>query len=832
MNAETHARFLPGIVSKLTNILTPQTKMRRSAQVLSHCLNVYQTLLVSTMSDDLVQDLAIANKYTTKAEKSSVEWQKTAAAQIKPALANVLRLKTHSRPDVIRSLSTLCLSILRQCRRTLAGCTSMILEALVYICSSTSNHGLHDGFESLVRGDSESSSVLQALLYDWLDNFPIVLQSNDEERKDKRTKSICTAYQILDAADQDLNAMNRKLALAIRDSVASSVAHEASHQSNPALEPKLHILSETSGAQSSHRIGRLPGNNHQRLEGLISLLGTGTTADLTHELGRSLDRSGSTTGVANFWLLVSLAENIERRRKSDLVQDAMVSATTSRTVVDVVYAHSLSILDDALDEHKHPQEKVLALKGLCVAARNAGREFRYELVDALYPVLHTLATPDYDLQRDSIATLDTFTSACGYSSTQDLIVDNVDYLTNCVALKLNAFDVSPQAPQVLLMMVQLAGPSLLPYLEDTVESIFAALEDFHGYPLLVEFLFKVLGSMVDQGAKHPELAASRQRITDSTLGSPEIWSPTSITGLTKLLELRRLDQDFLPQSDEHKEPHPRVPWSAIADPLNQSLRTEDLREQDSDDQAVDTNEPDPPAVKTYQLLHKVTELTQHFLPSASPSLRMSLLSLIKTAVPAIARHENSFLPLINTLWPEIVSRMDDEQPYVVSSAVELVGTLCEWAGDFMRSRIIQLWPRIVAFQHFDPVSTTITADILTDWSGSAVQRTGQGVLDVGRITDSPGLNARSSESMIKEALIGTITKIVEHVQLPPEFVDDAFDLLRGHLGAPEVHRGLQNANCDALWLLECKCNSSSHEGMRPCPTHPLWQYAETIPNDG
>ncbi len=49
------------------------------------------------------------------------------------------------------------------------------------------------------------------------------------------------------------------------------------------------------------------------------------------------------------------------------------------------------------------------------------------------------------------------------------------------------------------MMINLAGPSLLPFLDDLIESIFVVLESFHGYKKLVELLFTALKAVVDQG---------------------------------------------------------------------------------------------------------------------------------------------------------------------------------------------------------------------------------------------------------------------------------------------------------------------------------------------
>src|SRR5690606_22271970 len=85
------------------------------------------------------------------------------------------------------------------------------------------------------------------------------------------------------------------------------------------------------------------------------------------------------------------------------------------------------------------------------------------------------------------------------------------YMVNSVALRLNTLDISPASTQVLTMMIRLTGPRLVPFLDDVVESIFAALENYHGYPLFVESLFSVLKELVNQAVKSDTLLLEDQK---------------------------------------------------------------------------------------------------------------------------------------------------------------------------------------------------------------------------------------------------------------------------------------------------------------------------------
>src|SRR5437016_6151688 len=165
------------------------------------------------------------------------------------------------------------------------------------------------------------------------------------------------------------------------------------------------------------------------------------------------------------------------------------------------------------------------------------------------------------LRNHAITCLNIVSNACGYAHPSNLIVSNVDYLVNAVALKLNTFDISPQAPQVLLMMIRLSGPSLLPYLDDLVESIFAALEYFHGYPKLVELLFSVLKGIAEEGVKTPQLAITTGDV-DSHHKLP--WKLASVADVVDIIKAMKIDATKN-EAERMEGIFPHKPWNPASD---------------------------------------------------------------------------------------------------------------------------------------------------------------------------------------------------------------------------------------------------------------------------
>ncbi|KAK4546694.1 hypothetical protein LTR36_001912 [Oleoguttula mirabilis] len=852
---EICASFLPGIVSKLTKILTPSTKQRRNHQVLISCVRTLAHLLVTTLSDD-----TSASTGTKPAKASTIidaAWIENAATQLKPALTSILRLADHSRADVQGALEDLCLMLLERCGKSLSNCCPLALETLLML--SFGRHA-EDGrmasrLERLVKTDVSLAAMLRDFLYDSLRSLPTIMQGADEQKKVAKMHQVSAAYGLLVSNGADTGVIDRMLAGSLRDSMVITLQVPGTRkETSPSVSSiqslDLAVLSDARGnTEFSSALVQYKGQEDivGGIEQFAELISTSSSSvAFAADLARSLRHSQGEAQIATFWLLLTATQTALQRK--DAVSDFLdfggnMDASSYRDYLEELYSFSLSVLTDSSDEPPDTRLQALALRSLALRAQAAGSEFRYELIDALYPVLHTLATPGRYLQQDSITTLNIFTKACGYSNVKDLIVENVDYLTNAVALKLNAFDVSPQAPQVLLMMVRLAGPSLLPYLEDTVESIFAALEDYHGYPLLVEMLFKVLSVMAEEGVKAPQLASEDRKAVQSSGILHESSHSMRVNELAELLRERAVEA--AKQQDEEiaeHEAHPRRPWKKAEDSekvtdddADSAKDEEDERETGSDeDQQIEDTDLPPPAPKTYNLLFKITELTQHFLPVASPSLRASLLTLIRTTVPAIAKHENSFLPLINTLWPEIVTRLDDDEPHVQATALDIVSVLCEHAGDFMRGRVVQLWPGMVETQQ-----KTITAIMDTSHhtripkakhdqaADTALTLTGPSITQaIMRMQASPADYSNTATRLVWDALVNTLTVIVRSVPLPAELFDDALKMLEPVLESrEEVRAALEEENADALWLARLRTGAMVPQVTPVVPEGMVWRFA-------
>ncbi|KAK6437377.1 hypothetical protein LTR95_006425 [Oleoguttula sp. CCFEE 5521] len=803
------ASFLPGVVSKLTRVLAPQTKQRRNHAVLIECLDIMSVLLKAVLGNPSLtlsahNTSAPVNGRVARNESKSENGdghQTEASPHVLSALQQICRLRGHDREDVRAALGELGVTVLKDCSISLATSRALALGTLVVLSSDSPRMWPVVELEYMLQADTGLLALLQELLHDQLQSLVQTMMGADEHLKTQKIQHLRAAYEMLDRCGATTILLMRAIAKALDDSVviilqSSKLKSSQTTSIEPMQSLDLAIQDSDSMRTSFDSALVLQRGQEQVMASIESFIGLlGHSPASTHysiDVAGKIRMSHGDAQVSQFWTAYSM---VKAAISNDQVTNTILTTheTDSANLSDLLeelYAFSLDALTTSVTAtaQDHMMQG-LALRTLALRAQASGIDFRAELVDALYPILHTLASPTPALQQDSIVALNVVTAACGYPSTSALIIENVDYLTNAVALKLNTFDVSPQAPQVLLMMLRLAGPGLLPYMEDTVESIFAALESYHGYSTLVELLFRVLGVMAEESIKAPALAAPNKELIETGYVKEEQWQPTSMAKLTSTLRDRVAERKELESAKNGKrdrEAFPREPWAA--DP------TEENEAEQSAPPPNDTDvEISPPAPKIYALLLKITTLTQHFLPSASPSLRTSLLSLIRTSIPAIALHDNSFLPLINTLWPEIISRLDDEEVHVRTAALEVIALLCEPAGSFMRSRITALWP-VIKDLHRHLVADLVKAVAPVARSGARemVETDVKAVSRALALTKPSGSSAvavytDSSLRLLWDALVGFLLAMVRSTpSLDPEVFDETLEMLTPVLDRADI----------------------------------------------
>ncbi|EAS35442.3 HEAT repeat protein [Coccidioides immitis RS] len=732
------ASLLPRTVSTLTKALRPTTQTRRSFKLLSCCLNILIVILDSVLNDGAISSAQTSGKKPAKQSESNGmalddSWLKATASQVKLALANIIPLRTHEKLPVRRSLLELCLMVIERCPTSLSDALPMMVETVIALAEPEDGGDAYNSLKQLVLSSESVTNNLKSSLHTWIIALPRVMQSNDDLVKQRAIRHISVAFQAATETDTNSEILDETMATTLCESVAAAIQSSSKSPqqlpstSNPSLELAL-------GAAAKSQLFPPVLVDHRSQKGTLSELNCmikrlshmDTSLSLTRSMMDRLYSSSDVSAVAPFWLTLSLLRNRAANTVSlsDMLNlDAPTLSSSQAGLIEELYSISLPILVEL--PTANPEEwriPALALEAVALQAQQLGESFRPELIDILYPVLQLMGSSNPSLQNHAMTCLNIMADACEYSDTSTMLVDNVDYLINSVGMKFNTFDISHQAPQVLLMMIRLCGARLIPYLDDLIGSIFSILDAFHGYPKLVELLFEVLGTIVDESAKSPDSL----RITSSTQTElrthgkhpHKIRTVSDVASEIKRLRERRAEHDsHEAQELEAIESHPTRPWK-------RSRYSEHAGEEN---EAVDDQPPKPEddsktLSKPHNLLLSILKSIPPHLSSPSPHLRRSLLSILSRAMAVLAPDENSFLPLINDIWPSVCVRISlppilasdtstslatpnprtsggtnemnlQEQTYVIVASCKTVAAMCEGAGDFMSSRIEHEFPK-------------------------------------------------------------------------------------------------------------------------------------------
>ncbi|CBX97281.1 similar to HEAT repeat protein [Plenodomus lingam JN3] len=821
------ASFFPKIVSSLTNLLTSSGSSRPNFRIVESGLNMLTSLLSRLLSDENTKRLPEKAPSTASGIVArSMSWLQATSSQIKLALSNIFKLREHDKPEVREALLRLCLCVIQDCRNSLSDCTSMAVETMVSLVGRDEYEDrIEQRLKALLAEDAELSGILRESLHGWIVSLSRIMQSKDDHRRRRMIQQVSVTLRLFD----DSTNLDDRLADSLRDGVSivlsdSKGLEEVSDQSSSGVTDRTLMLSTTKSLDFPSLKLRFKGQEDMMAEFKLlvhELARSDAALKVVQELTTSIDAGPQERRLASFWLSVNLLQDVTTTNPS--IDDFMDLGTPNvrEEVLDDLYSHSLTILNERdADAQTQWQFFALALETVALQSKRYRLEFRAELSEVLYPVLSHLGSSNPALREHAMTCLNIVSEACGYADAGDLVVQNVDYIVNAVGLKLAIGDVSPQAPQVLLMMMRLCGPSLLPYLDDLIGSIFDALERYHGYPKLAELLFSVLKAMTEEGVKAPQLALTTGNDIPQTQHKEK--SVTMADAIEALKQLQTtLQKQVNEASHETHEPFPQKPWKQekpVSTSPHESYDNDALPEDSetpTEPSAPTTqDDPPPPAPRTYTLLLKISSLTQHYLTTPSPSLRTSLLALLRTTIPTLARHENSFLPLIHTLWPVLIPRLEDPEAYIVANALDTVALMCEYAGDFMRTRIDDAW---------DILGRVYRRAKGKPGESSKIYKTptGRKKIELAGITHGMGGLSMMSSSisssgpaelytpehyidaptrMIWNAFVGLLCSVARFVTVKEERGDEMLDMLDSVLEREDVRSAMECWNADAVWL--------------------------------
>ncbi|KAJ3048764.1 TEL2-interacting protein 1 [Rhizophlyctis rosea] len=356
----------------------------------------------------------------------------------------------------------------------------------------------------------------------------------------------------------------------------------------------------------------------------------------------------------------------------------------------------------------------LLLETLASAAQILGRSFAPLLVDALYPMLEKLGSANRMVSDSAMAALKVAAYSCGYIDETDpvkevgrMVLDNVDYVVNVISRRMRSIEMNPKVPVVLIAATRVAGRDIVQYMDDTVEEILDAVDEWHTRSeQLVSELLRALSALVevmpsidtdaprlrapspdDIGPNHP---ASSDDVPPMFLHcSPEIQKFYLLNRRKGEAETSGTDAEFTGTSiDEIKDFFQ----------AEHSKKKEDLEGPDSDHpMASESEEKEISLTQSQTLALKILTKATHFTSGPSPHLRAHTVRLLRMALSVLVGTKE-LMPQIHVMWPLITVRLGDSEAWVVEEAMEAVRVCCVLGTDFTRQRVAKdVVPRVVSF---------------------------------------------------------------------------------------------------------------------------------------
>ncbi|KAF7906958.1 hypothetical protein BELL_0298g00010 [Botrytis elliptica] len=800
-DVQAHASFLPGTVSALTKCLTPTTTSRRSQKTIVMALESLLLVLTTLLSDVKTRTIRASRNTGMEVESKrendmlTKSWLTATTSQIKLSLANVVKLRTHKSNSVRVSLNRFCIVLLDECHDTLVDSTSILVETCLSLVGA--EDPLDASTTSIVDLATIHSSIGESIkktCYNWVTSLPRVMQMSDETAKVSALHQLEASYKLLSKLDLGSSILDEALSRSLRDGL-SSVTETSSHHramQEVLLDPNSQDLMMLSSEQMLLRDFPpilMPEESQKSTRIAIvtflrSLNESQSHMIMASEMLEYVRQASGPSLLAAYWIssqLIQLAAS-QNEEMNEFFESTLLASDDYQATNHDLYSYSISVLSSE-DHNLDWRVKGIALEVVSNSAKRLKKDFRAELVDILYPVSQLLGSTTGDLRGRATICLNTLAQACEYPSTRELIVENVDYMVNAISLRLNTFDISPQAPQVLIMMIRLTGPSLLLYLDDVVSSIFAALDNFHGYQGLVEGLFAVLGEIVETGSQSRQLRLPGVPHVDVIQrGTRAITIDSIVQAIERQQERLKMQESIGP--DEF----PREPWKSA------SALLDDMKEvgESNEDNNVETEK--IPVTKTYTMVQNIIRLCQHYLTNPSPTLRTRLLGLIRTSSAALQSDQENFLPLVNDIWPVVIDRLYDKESHVAIAAADSIAAICRSAGNFLNTRIAAQWPRLIV------LARQTRANMLAEKTGTG----GRGI--------------HSQAAQMWESVVKLLMAIVECTGVNDDAFDDVLDLLARIIpDRSDVRDVLSAVNADAVWLvlqsgLRCEIQIPSLDG--------------------
>ncbi|KAH8548691.1 armadillo-type protein [Umbelopsis sp. PMI_123] len=424
-----------------------------------------------------------------------------------------------------------------------------------------------------------------------------------------------------------------------------------------------------------------------------------------------------------------------------------------------------------------------------------------ELITILYPLLSYYGSTNLHVHTFAKITLEAISQRCGYADVKTLIIDNIDYVINEISLRLPSLLSNLSLPHVLQALIKLGNMNAVKYLDDSIDEIFEALDRYHMNQIICKDLCAVLIEIV-QAVEHDHILHHPKQ--QSAMEVDQVPTANTISKeVAEYIRNQKMKQSLVTESADEREPtsmeeignyfleHQKKKEEAEIDTETTEMQDElgavtekDLQDLEdmarADAERWKREKEDQAPQPTYQQkrILDILRKTHHFLTSPQPQLRSQILLLMTAAIPVLSDNTKELYPIVHTIWPAIVRRLDDQEHYVVMNATSLLQTVAECCSDFLTQRVVtDVWPRFQRVLDQTSKQQRISKQVYVSTSNNSY-------------------SVYSKEHKMIYSILTTLKEIVLYVPLKHQTLHGIINSTRWYLAEMDWHPQIQDAAVD------------------------------------
>jgi hypothetical protein len=351
------------------------------------------------------------------------------------------------------------------------------------------------------------------------------------------------------------------------------------------------------------------------------------------------------------------------------------------------------------------------------------KDYDLFLIDTLYFCLENYLNNNLLIRVVATKCLEKMAANLDYSSIQDLLSQNYDYIMNdlilksytqtrrIVRVKPNAGPSGPEEAEtteqlshvyVLCSLLDISNVDIVPYLERLIDDYFMSIELSSQDNLI---LIGICNIMLHMSRSMRRWYPIKLNFLDETTSSgQDFLSNLNLKSLVKAKQKPECHQSFVVTLNEIEESiHDfRSKEEALLNDTQKSV-DEILKENEQELESMQLKELEKEEEKKEPELHvklqsKCMQLCIHLISHPYKQIRLSIIDLMAELSRNLAEHTNEFLPLVHKLWMPICQRFALDDLIIKSKIVYFLFDLSVYCSDFLASRFRkEFMPRLCKF---------------------------------------------------------------------------------------------------------------------------------------